>query len=993
MKAETRIPEQLPIVPMDPTMQRPSLPQVPDEGALSSPRTISTPRYDSNSKDTTRRSFAVNNEKELLNNETTQALARHSHCSDVAVDLLRDLENRTGGTVDWKKQKHKDKLKELCKLIRTLYWAFKDVESADAAGGGQPTDEPRKRTGLKKHVYDMVKHGYFTTFFLLVTIYALFGPDFAACFGHTHLNEDDLTLAIINTFVLFFFVFEAICHCWVLDGYMCSGRCCIDLLATFSCIGDSLIGNELLQSDAFVALRGSRLTKVLRVGGRSTRFVRFLRISRTLQVLRLIPKLQHYMQRSTNELAFILWHKRLKHVYKHLDTQSEGRLGDADLEFFRTAMEAEFPEYKKPKKHIIDRIGSQMMMMKESTTKVFRGSLLNQGGLETFAIDENHGTFPSLVQDFLVSPEGRRAYKRCKEDIACMKESCEVVERAIGRLTLKVCVLVLTLLLTMQLLMTPTADGVKIQGLYQLDDFVRQKDVSPSEVCHFVNSEYIEQIRSDSEDTIIFLMLDNRIYSEPGCACCSPATSASSAPIFDEDEQQLLVDTLIKNTGLERHEILVLAVFNEDGEDARSLVMFDSHRFERALALNSLLQTLTVVIMLTVLVIYFATDMKKLSNENVLHPLWNLMDDMCSMRSIEVLSEKPSSVDNVALSDPRVIFQKHFNRGIPRLLRYLKRVVLPCCGSKVPIADELLQLRQAFDKLQLAMVSWSKYVPIILLKQLLEARVEASIGCTFSEVAVVFLAIHDFKHVCEDMMPQDVLTLMGSVLNGIYHALDNNGGVMLEFIGEEVLAVFNAPMKTQNFEMNAIMAALEAQENVRNLGVANVRIECSVHKARVLAGNLGSPTRMKYGVLGDGVNLSARLKSLNTRYKTSLLVSSDALEFPDAKETFLVRMVGHLILKGRTTPTKTWEVMAKRESAPDRLVQACAKHQQAFALYLQRQFTLAKELFEEVNALLAPLSDTGDKVSTLFIKMCEEFKKTPPAETWDGSEHLTKKSF
>lgn len=245
------------------------------------------------------------------------------------------------------------------------------------------------------------------------------------------------------------------------------------------------------------------------------------------------------------------------------------------------------------------------------------------------------------------------------------------------------------------------------------------------------------------------------------------------------------------------------------------------------------------------------------------------------------------------------------------------------------------------------MVSWSKYVPIILLKQLLEARVEASIGCSLSKVAVVFIAIHDFKAVCGNMPPQDVLTLMGGVLNGIYHALDNNGGTMLEFIGDEVLAVFNAPMKTLNFEMNAITAALEAQENIHNLGIANVRLECSVHKARVLAGNLGWPTRMKYGVLGDGVNLSARLKSLNTRYNTSLLVRSDALQFQGAQETFLWRTVGHLTLKGRTAPTITSEVMAKQENAPVHLVKAAAKHQQAFHLYLKRHFAAARDLFHD----------------------------------------------
>jgi len=316
-----------------------------------------------------------------------------------------------------------------------------------------------------------------------------------------------------------------------------------------------------------------------------------------------------------------------------------------------------------------------------------------------------------------------------------------------------------------------------------------------------------------------------------------------------------------------------------------------------------------------------------------------------------------------------------------------------CCSQRISAADEVLQLRGAFDKLRNAISSWSKYVPLILLKQLMEARVEARIGCSFCEICVVFLAIADFEGVCEDLNAKGVLELMSGVLNGIYAALESNDGVMLEFIGDEVLAIFNAPMKVADYQAMAISAALEAQENVQ-LFKRDVTLQSSVHKARVLVGNLGSPTRMKYGALGDGVNLSARLKSLNTRYNTKLLVSSDALDFDACNDLFIFRPVGNLILKGRTTPTRTFEVLAKREASSELLATCANSHSRAFDLFCRRHFVEAKALFAEVKDSICTVDGHNeDEVSAHFMQLCDKLIETPPAEEWDGSEFLTKKSF
>merc|ERR550525_2245967 len=85
------------------------------------------------------------------------------------------------------------------------------------------------------------------------------------------------------------------------------------------------------------------------------------------------------------------------------------------------------------------------------------------------------------------------------------------------------------------------------------------------------------------------------------------------------------------------------------------------------------------------------------------------------------------------------------------------------CRQHIPVADELVQLRGAFGKLRTAMLSWSKFVPVVLLKQLLDAGVEAEIGCSHCEVSVFFCDIDDFKGLCEGQQPREVLQTLEKV--------------------------------------------------------------------------------------------------------------------------------------------------------------------------------------------------------------------------------------
>jgi len=319
------------------------------------------------------------------------------------------------------------------------------------------------------------------------------------------------------------------------------------------------------------------------------------------------------------------------------------------------------------------------------------------------------------------------------------------------------------------------------------------------------------------------------------------------------------------------------------------------------------------------------------------------------------------------------------------------------------MAEEMVQLRMTFNHLHKAMLEWSRFVPVALLKQLMRANVEAQIGCCHRDVTVFFCDVHQFRQLSKGLTAKDVLALLDAVFSRVYEALDANGGTMLEFIGDEVLAVFNAPAAVAGHQVKALRAAVEARRlvaSLRNdaLPGRSVRLACSVHRATVLAGNLGAPTRLKYGVLGDGVNLGARLKSLNTRFDTGLLASQEALDFAGAENMFAYRPIGQLILKGRTTPTLTHEVLGERASMPQPILDGAEAHQKGFELFCKRSFQEALEHLRQAHDLLSrstPDQPFGaeDRPTRHLIELCEEYISMPPPDDWDAAEHLTQKAW
>jgi len=157
---------------------------------------------------------------------------------------------------------------------------------------------------------------------------------------------------------------------------------------------------------------------------------------------------------------------------------------------------------------------------------------------------------------------------------------------------------------------------------------------------------------------------------------------------------------------------------------------------------------------------------------------------------------------------------------------------------------------------------------------------EAVLGVSPKEVTIFFSDIAGFTTICEAMKPNELLILLSDYFAAMSAIIVAHKGTLLEFIGDALLVVWNAPQDVPDHAYQTVEASIQMNEYLthkepewRALGYPPINIRSGIHTATVFVGNIGSPDRMKYGVLGDGVNLASRLEELNKRYKTKIMIS------------------------------------------------------------------------------------------------------------------------
>jgi class 3 adenylate cyclase len=177
------------------------------------------------------------------------------------------------------------------------------------------------------------------------------------------------------------------------------------------------------------------------------------------------------------------------------------------------------------------------------------------------------------------------------------------------------------------------------------------------------------------------------------------------------------------------------------------------------------------------------------------------------------------------------------------------------------------------------MDAFGKYVTREVRDQILEGRIP--LDGEIKEVTVLFADLRDFTTLAESNPPRDVVKILNEYFSEMAKAIRRHHGLVLQFIGDEIEAVFGAPLALENHPAHAVAAAIEMRERLvgvnaklRQQGYRPLRHGIGLHTGKVLAANIGSDDRLSYAMVGDTVNIASRVQGLNKTYSTEILMTA-----------------------------------------------------------------------------------------------------------------------
>ncbi|HVB16149.1 MAG TPA: adenylate/guanylate cyclase domain-containing protein [Stellaceae bacterium] len=277
----------------------------------------------------------------------------------------------------------------------------------------------------------------------------------------------------------------------------------------------------------------------------------------------------------------------------------------------------------------------------------------------------------------------------------------------------------------------------------------------------------------------------------------------------------------------------------------------------------------------------------------------------------------------------------------------------------------------------------SRYLPNEVIDRLMDDQ-EGGLGGSSHEATILFSDIRDFTALAERLGAGETVSMLNEYFSFMEDVVTNRGGMVDKYIGDAIMALFGSPFPTDNDAGNAVRAAIDMFQALQILNArraaenkAAIRIGVGIGTGNVVTGNIGSPKRMDFTVIGDSVNLASRMEAATKLYGADILVCGTT--WARLKAAPRARRVDVVRLRGQTKPTDVWEIVEHR---PDISDDALAAYACALDAYRAGEWTRALDRFAEAVALRP-----DDKAATLMAERCHRFVDTPPGR-WDGVADL-----
>lgn len=278
--------------------------------------------------------------------------------------------------------------------------------------------------------------------------------------------------------------------------------------------------------------------------------------------------------------------------------------------------------------------------------------------------------------------------------------------------------------------------------------------------------------------------------------------------------------------------------------------------------------------------------------------------------------------------------------------------------------------------------AFSHYLAPAVIAQIVDDPESLTLDGQEKEVTILFSDVRNFTTLSEGLTPTQVTDLLHDYLTPMTRIITEAHGTLDKFIGDAVMAFWNAPLDVSEHPFRAMDSALAQLEKLQELNVAfrtkfgfAIRIGIGVHTGVVRVGNMGSADLFDYTIIGDSVNLASRLESLTKYYGLELIVSETTAKACGA--AFAFQEVDTVRVKGKEKPITIFTARTQEHAAA--MSEELAAYEKALATYKKMNFD---EALQEFKFLVQHHPDTA--LYSLYVERCDMLLRHPPKTDWDG---------
>jgi class 3 adenylate cyclase len=339
-------------------------------------------------------------------------------------------------------------------------------------------------------------------------------------------------------------------------------------------------------------------------------------------------------------------------------------------------------------------------------------------------------------------------------------------------------------------------------------------------------------------------------------------------------------------------------------------------------------------------------------------------------------------------------------RPVLRLLEGTREIEAGRLDQSISVTtrDEIGQLSVAFNRMierlrqnQRIRETFGRYIDPRIAEGLLGETAIAATEGQRRVMTVMFCDMKGFTALSEGVTPQGLVKIMNRYLSTMSEPIRAHRGVIDKYIGDGIMAYWGPPFVEEGEQATcACSAAIDMVgrlEQLRRelpelLGVRSIPVDCDLRigiaTGETLVGSIGSEYMMSFTVMGDTVNLAARLESANKAYGSRCLISEATANLCAAD--FEIREIDRVVLTGQSYQQTIYEVMGRKDAISPQQTHARARYAEGLTAYRERRWDEARAAFA---AAIEAAPDDGPSVA--LLARIADLKQNPPPENWDGS--------